>query len=57
MPTAEELRARAEECDRWADEAQDPTHREIFREIARRWRTLAEDEERAARARGGNPRG
>lgn len=43
LRSADYCRARAEDSERMAAEAQDPTNKAIFRDLADRWRRLAEE--------------
>jgi|HubBroStandDraft_5_1064220.scaffolds.fasta_scaffold47672_2 hypothetical protein len=42
MPTSEEYRKSADDCQRLADEAQDPKEREILQRMATQWGRLAD---------------
>jgi hypothetical protein len=50
MSTPTEIRAHADECERYASAAISPTNQQLLLNIAARWRALADEDEAAAEA-------
>jgi hypothetical protein len=46
MKTSTQYREFAEECERLAEEAKNPQHKKVLREMAEVWRALAEEAEK-----------
>jgi hypothetical protein len=46
MKTSDQYRKFAEQCARWAEEAQTASQQKILQEMAEAWRTLAEEVEK-----------